>query len=76
MRLIDKLLLNIEEGYKANMINDDELVQILHHTADLLNLKSVSEIKKCSNLSYNGILKSPIYNKIQIGGKVFIIDNE
>ena len=76
LSLLEKILINLEEGYKAEMITDEEIVQLLNHGSDLLNLRSISDIQKETDLTYNGVLKSPKHKIVEVANKKFVIDND
>jgi hypothetical protein len=71
----EKICNFIQEKYECNSINENDLVQIIIHGFDLLNLKTIAEFAKDNGKTYRGVSK---FNKniVSINGNKFVIDNE
>ena len=69
------IISRLEQLIFEGKIKNECLVQTLNLIAEYLNLQSISNFEKTAKESYQGILKSPKFEKIKIDNKIFIIDN-
>jgi hypothetical protein len=71
----EKICNFIQEKYESNSINENDLVQIIIHGFDLLNLKTIQQFAKDNGKTYRGVSK---FNKniVSINGNKYVIDNE
>ena len=71
----EKICNFIQEKYEVNDITENDLVQIIIHGFDLLNLKTIQQYAKDNGKTYRGVSK---FNKnvVSINGNKFVIDNE
>jgi len=67
--ICDRLSHYIHEG----LLSNDDLIQIIEHTGDYLNLKTRSEYAKEWGISYNGAKK--FRRNVTLFGVKFIIEN-
>lgn len=69
-KIQEHLSIRIENGELTN----DELVQLIEHIGNYLNLETISNYAKINNMSYNGVKK--FRNIKTIFNTKFVIDNE
>lgn len=71
----EKLIYFIQEKYEADVLKNNDLVQIIILCFDLLGLKTISNFAKSVGKTYRGVEK---FNKniVDINGNKFVIDNE
>jgi hypothetical protein len=64
----------LSERIESNQLSNEELVQIIEHVGGYLNLQTVSDYSRNSNISYNGAKK---FRKVkEIFHVKFVIENE
>lgn len=76
-------MLNISELIRERLfecihngeLSNDDLVKIIEHVSDILNLQTLSNYAKNQNISYNGAKKRRL-EKVNIAGELMIVDNE
>jgi hypothetical protein len=71
--LVNIICKRISYYIHAGMLSDEDLVQIIEHTGDYLNLKTRSNYAKEYGISYNGAKK--FRQNVNLFGAKFIIDN-
>ena len=72
--LKEKILINIHKGIETNMLSNDDVVQIIEHCGEYLNLCTITKYAKDFSMSYNGVKK---FRKIvTLFGVKFVIENE
>lgn len=71
---INKLLNFIAEKFETNQLDNTDLVQIIEHCGDYLNLMSISDYAKENGMSYNGVKNHR--EIITIFNQKFVLDNE
>jgi hypothetical protein len=69
-----KINKNITIGIKQNLISNNDLLQIIEHCEDYLNLKTISDYAKENNMSYNGVKHHR--KLVKLFGITFVQEND
>lgn len=71
--LTSKICEHLSAQIMSGKLDNDDLVQIIAHVGNYLNLETVSTYSRQHGMSYNGVKK--FRNVINLFGAKFVIDN-
>lgn len=69
------IITSIYKGIHNNILSNQNMVQVIEHLADVLNLQTITNYAKSEKISYNGAKKRKI-ESININGIKFLINND
>ena len=71
---IDLIIDMISKSMHLGCLSNSDLVKIIEHTGDYLNLQTISDYSRENNMSYNGVKKC---REVQlIFNTKYVIDND
>ena len=71
-----KLLEWLSEKIEQNEISNTCLVKIIKLCGSYLNITTISNYAKRNNITYQGVLKSPKANRVEIFETNFVYNND